>query len=101
MEPLFSASPSEMGEQSSLADVQLLADGELMSLWEQTQIAAAAIESRGGSASTAKRYERAVLMELQKRAALLPPGMLFGFSETKDSPLPDDKAAPHIMVMRA
>ena len=32
MEPLFSASPAEMGENPSLADVQLLADGELS--WE-------------------------------------------------------------------
>jgi len=101
MEPLFSASPSEMGEASSTADVQLLADGELMSLWEQTQIAVAAIEGRGGSASTAKRYERAVLMELQKRAALLPPGALFGHAEQQESPLPERDAAPHIMVMRA
>ena len=101
MEPLFSASPSEMGENPSLADVQLLADGELMSLWEQTQIAVAAIESRGGSASTAKRYERAVLMELQKRAALLPPGVLFGSAPAQSDPLPDVEAVPHIMVMRA
>ncbi|MBR6626028.1 MAG: hypothetical protein IKL01_07485 [Mailhella sp.] len=47
MEPLFSASPAEMGENPSLADVQLLADGELMSLWEQTQIAVAAIGGPG------------------------------------------------------
>ena len=101
MDPLFSASPSELSEQSSLADVQLLADGELMSLWEQTQLAVAAIEGRGGSASTAKRYERAVLMELQKRAALLPAGMLFGSPETQENPLPESDAVPHIMVMRA
>ncbi len=101
MEPLFSASPSEMKEHSSLADVQLLADGELMSLWEQTQIAAAAIEGRGGSAASARRYERAVLMELQKRAAMLPPGALFGSPETQEQPLPDVEAAPHIMVMHA
>ena len=101
MEPLFSASPAEMGENPSLADVQLLADGELMSLWEQTQIAVAAIEGRGGSASTAKRYERAVLMELQKRAALLPAGELFGKARPQENPLPDSEAVPHIMVMRA
>ena len=101
MDPLFSASPSEMGEEASLADVQLLADGELMSLWEQTQLATAAIESRGGSAATARRYERAVLMELQKRVALLSPGALFGSAPTQNDVLPDTDAAPHIMVMRA
>ena len=101
MEPLFSASPSEMSENPSLADVQLLADGELMSLWEQTQLAVAAIEGRGGSASTAKHYERAVLMELQKRAALLPPGVLFGTARPQENPLPESDAVPHIMIMRA
>lgn len=101
MEPLFSASPSEMGENPSLADVQLLADGELMSLWEQTQIAVAAIEGRGGSASAAKRYERAVLLELQKRAALLPPGELFGTARPQADVLPESDAVPHIMIMRA
>ena len=101
MEPLFSASPSEMGENPSLADVQLLADGELMSLWEQTQLAVAAIEGRGGSASTAKHYERAVLMELQKRAALLPPGVLVGTARSQENPLPESDAVPHIMIMRA
>ena len=100
MEPLFSASPSEMGENASLADVQLLADGELMNLWEQTQLAAAAIEGHGGSAATARRYERAVLMELQKRAALLPAGRLFGSSPSQDL-VPAENAAPHIMVVRA
>ena len=101
MEPLFSASPSEMGENPSLADVQLLADGELMSLWEQTQLAVAAIEGRGGSASTAKHYERAVLMELQKRSALLPPGVLVGSARPQENPLPESDAVPHIMIMRA
>ena len=101
MEPLFSASPSEMGENPSLADVQLLADGELMSLWEQTQLAVAAIEGRGGSASMAKHYERAVLMELQKRAALLPPGVLVGSTRPQENPLPESDAVPHIMIMRA
>ncbi len=101
MEPLFSASPSEMGENPSLADVQLLADGELMSLWEQTQLAVAAIEGRGGSASTAKHYERAVLMELQKRAALLPSGVLVGSARPQENPLPESDAVPHIMIMRA
>ena len=101
MEPLFSASPSEMSENPSLADVQLLADGELMSLWEQTQLAVAAIEDRGGSASTAKRYERAVLMELQKRVAKLPAGVLFGSPESQDSSLPQVDVSPHIMVVRA
>lgn len=89
-----------MGENSSLADVQLLADGELMNLWEQTQIAVAAIEGRGGSASAAKRYERAVLMELQKRAALLPAGVLVGSARPQEDLPPESDAVPHIMIMR-
>ena len=101
MVPFFSATASDIGDTSSIAEIQLLADQELMSLWEQTQIAAAAIEGRGGSAASARRYERAVLMELQKRAAMLPPGALFGSPETQEQPLPDVDAAPHIMVMHA
>lgn len=87
-----------MGENASVSDVQLLADSELMSLWEQTQFAVAAIEGRGGSAATARLYERAIIMELQKRVALLPPGALFG-SASEETPMPD--AAPHVMVVRA
>ena len=101
MDSIFSSTPSDLSEHPSLADVQLLADGELMSLWEQTQLAVAAIEERGGSASMAKRYERAVLMELQKRVAQLPAGVLFGSPETQDNSLPKIDAAPHIMVVRA
>ena len=101
MMPFFSASRSEVGDPSSIAEIQLLADQELMSLWEQTQLAVAAIEGRGGSASTAKHYERAVLMELQKRAALLPPGVLVGTARPQENPLPESDAVPHIMIMRA
>ena len=101
MDSIFSSTPSDLSEHPSLADVQLLADGELMSLWEQTQLAVAAIEERGGSASMAKRYERAVLMELQKRVAQLPAGVLFGSPESQDSSLPQVDVSPHIMVVRA
>ena len=54
MTPFFSASRSEAGEPSSLAEIQLLADQDLMSLWEQTQLAVSTIEARGGSAVTAR-----------------------------------------------
>ena len=101
MTPFFSASRSEAGEPSSLAEIQLLADQDLMSLWEQTQLAVAAIEGRGGSASPAKHYERAVLMDLQKRAALLPPGVLVGAARPQENLLPESDAVPHIMIMRA
>ena len=101
MEPLFSASSPSTEGSSSLVEIQLLADHELMSLWEQTQIAVAAIESRGGSASTARRYERAVLMEMQKRLAGRPSGELFGLSSDQNAPLPTEDALPHIMMVRA
>lgn len=101
MMPFFSASRSEVGDPSSIAEIQLLADQELMSLWEQTQMAAAAIEARGGSAATAHRYEAAVLLELQKRLASLPAGYLFDRQVSEDT-LPAEKdAAPHILVVRA
>ena len=64
MVPIFSATPSELGESSALAELQLLPDQELMSLWEQTQFAVAALEGAGGSAKTAHTYEFAVLMEM-------------------------------------
>ena len=54
MTPFFSASRSEAGEPASLAEIQLLADQDLMSLWEQTQLAVSTIEARGGSAVTAR-----------------------------------------------
>ena len=53
MVPIFSATPSELGESSALAELQLLPDQELMSLWEQTQFVVAALEGAGGSAKTA------------------------------------------------
>jgi hypothetical protein len=40
-------------------------------------------------------------MELQKRAALLPPGVLFGTARPQENPLPESDAVPHIMIMRA
>ena len=101
MMPFFSASRSEVGDPSSIAEIQLLADQELMSLWEQTQMAAATIEARGGSAATAHRYEAAVLLELQKRLAALPSGHLFGRHIAEDALPADNDAAPHIMVVRA
>jgi len=100
MEPLFSTSVSEMAGQSSTVEIQLLADQELMGLWEQTQIAAVAIESQGGSASTAHRYERAVLMEMQKRLSSQSGQTLFGMPTQRDAVRPESDALPHIMVLR-
>lgn len=81
MVPVFSATSSELGESSALAELQLLPDHELMSLWEQTQLAMAAIEVQGGSARTAHTYEWAVLMEMQRRQASRPNYILFGMGE--------------------
>jgi hypothetical protein len=98
MVPVFSASAGELGE-TSVADLQLLADQELMSLWEQTQMAAAAILSHGGIPRAARRYEQAVVIELQRRLASRPKGVLFS-SRRKESKDPAD-VMPHIMVVRA
>ena len=99
MLPLFSASPLEAGD-SSAGEIQLLTDQELMSLWEQTQLAVAVIESKGGTPSTARRYEKAVLCELQRRLSQLSAGELFGSKKPED-PLPDVEALPHIMMVQA
>ncbi len=100
MVPIFSAAPSELGEASALAELQLLPDQELMSLWEQTQFAMAALEGAGGSAKTAHTYEYAVLMEMQRRMASRPSRTLFGSNAPEDVPAPK-KAAPRIMVVKA
>ncbi len=100
MDPLFSTSISEMTAHSSMAAIQILADQELMGLWEQTQLAAAALEKHGGSASAAHRYERAVLLEMQKRIVCLPEGKVFGQSASEDAALSGSDAMPHIMVLR-
>jgi len=81
MIPVFSSLPSEVGEQSLLADLQILPDQELMSLWEHTQVAVFSIESRGGNARSARVYEHAVLMEIQRRHAGRAPHVLFGSAE--------------------
>lgn len=99
MIPLFSATASGPEEQSS-AEIHLLTDQELMSLWEQTQLAISVIESRGGTASMARHYEKSVLMELQRRLSLRPAGELFG-SVVQEEPLPDVEALPHIMMVQA
>ena len=101
MTPFFSASRSEAGEPSSLAEIQLLADQDLMSLWEQTQLAVSTIEARGGSAVTARRYEAAVLLELQKRLAAMPAGRLFGYASPADAQPAEKDAVPHIMMVHA
>ena len=101
MTPFFSASRSEAGEPSSLAEIQLLADQELMSLWEQTQFAVSAVEAHGGSAVTARRYEAAVLLEIQKRLAGMPAGQFFGYASPADAQPTEKEAAPHIMMVRA
>lgn len=100
MVPVFSASPSELSETSALAELQLLPDQELMSLWEQTQLAVAAIEGHGGSARTAHAYEFAVLMEMQRRIASRPASELFGTGEER-MPVPGGNPSPRIMVMKA
>ncbi len=85
MGSLFPASDSM--EASSLADIQLLADGELLSLWEQTQIAASTIEARGGNAFIARLYDRAIVMEMRRRQAFRPSGQPFG-AERSESRAP-------------
>ena len=98
MVPVFSASAGELSETSS-ADLQLLADQELMSLWEQTQMAVAAILSHGGIPRAARRYEQAVVMELQRRLASRPKGALF--NSRRDEARNSSDTMPHIMVVRA
>ena len=81
-----------------MADLQLLGDQELMALWEQTQIAAAVIQAHGGVPRSARRYEHAVVMELQRRLA----NSQFG-KQSNDWPegVKPGFAAPHFMVIRA
>lgn len=101
MVPFLSATPSEAGESSALAELQLLPDQELMSLWEQTQFAVAAIEGHGGSAQTAHVYERAVLMEMQRRLVSRPAWELFGREREEEFPMIDGgKASPRVMVVK-
>ncbi|WP_294558408.1 hypothetical protein [uncultured Mailhella sp.] len=83
MVPLFSASPFELGEVSVHAELEFLPDQELMSLWEQTQLAMAAIEGNGGSAKMAHAYEYAVLMEMQRRLAGRSARELFGSDDVR------------------
>ena len=103
MVPIFSATPSELGEASALAELQLLPDQELMSLWEQTQFAVAALEGAGGSAKTARTYEYAVLMEMQRRLVSRPSSELFGMSPSDYLPAAPrpEPVSPRIMVVKA
>ena len=101
MVPIFSATPSELGESSALAELQLLPDQELMSLWEQTQFAVAALEGAGGSAKTAHTYEFAVLMEMQRRLVSRPSSELFGSAPSDALPNPAPQSAPKTMVGKA
>ena len=71
-----------------------------MSLWEQTQFAVAAIEGHGGSAQTAHVYERAVLMEMQRRLASRPAWEPFGKNADDAFPAPLSQASPRVMVMK-
>ncbi len=98
MVPIFSATASELGEASALAELQLLPDQELMSLWEQTQFAVAAIEGNGGSARTARTYEFAVLLEMQRRQVSRPARELFGHGG--HIPVPEGSVAPRMMVVK-
>lgn len=101
MVPIFSATPSELGESSALAELQLLPDQELMSLWEQTQFAVAALEGAGGSAKTAHTYEFAVLMEMQRRLVSRPSSELFGSAPSDALPDPAPQTSPKPMVVKA
>lgn len=83
MVPVLSASPFELGEVSVLAELEFLPDQELMSLWEQTQLAMASIEGHGGSAKMARAYEYAVLMEMQRRLAGRSAHELFGSDDIR------------------
>ncbi|HJD98039.1 hypothetical protein [Mailhella massiliensis] len=83
MVPVFSASSLELGEVSVLAELEFLPDQELMSLWEQTQFAMAAIEGRGGRARMARAYEYAVLMEMQRRLVGRSVHELFGSDDIR------------------
>ena len=94
MVPIFSATPSELGESSALAELQLLPDQELMSLWEQTQFAVAALEGAGGSAKTAHTFEFAVLMEMQRRLVSRPSSELFGSAPSDALPTPAPPTPP-------
>ena len=82
-----------------MAEIQLLADQDLMSLWEQTQLAAFAIESRGGNAGMAHSYEQAIIQEIQQRQAVRPADSLFGEVSSKRDTTGD--VLPQIMVMHA
>ena len=101
MVPIFSATPSELGESSALAELQLLPDQELMSLWEQTQFAVAALEGAGGSAKTAHTYEFAVLMEMQRRLVSRPSSELFGSAPSDALTNTPTQSASTLLVVKA
>ncbi len=84
MNHVFSV-PEEGEEQSSLAEVCLLADRELLSLWEQTQMSAAISAGQGRDAYMAHVYERAVLLEMQRRQFFRPASSVFGAGHPRDS----------------
>lgn len=83
MIPVLSASPFDLGETSALAELEFLPDEDLMSLWEHTQLAMAAIEGHGGSAGIARAYEYSVLMEMQRRVAGRSAHELFGSGDVR------------------
>ena len=86
MVPIFSATPSELGESSALAELQLLPDQELMSLWEQTQFAV---------------LMEMLLMEMQRRLVSRPSSELFGSAPSDALPTPAPQTSPKLMVVKA
>lgn len=97
MGPVFSASGNG-GESSAIAELHLLADSELISLWEQTQMAASVIEGQGGNAHMARVYEKAIVLEMQRRQAFRPASSVFGTEKIEAMP-ESSPALPHIMVI--
>jgi hypothetical protein len=93
MVPVFSAGGSEGCASSTLEELVFLQDQELMSLWEQTQLASMAIEAHGGNSNMAHIYEQAVLIEMMRRQASRPMGSLFGTDWSEAFAAPAEKSA--------
>ena len=98
MAPVFSAVSSLSQELSSPPlKMQLLADDELLNLWEQTQKAVWAMEDNGWDANPAQHYGQIVLWEMQRRVTVSCSGFtLFG---EHSFCRPEGEVLPHVMTI--
>ena len=97
MAAVFSSNP--MSQSDSTLELQLLPDHELLSLWEQIQKAAWAIQEGGMNPDPASHYADTLLWEMQRRI-MLNKSHDKRFGSDEGSSLPDGAPAlPHIMAM--